>query len=394
MNFGLVAAPLLILLSLVSSCSAELERTRGEAMVTLEITEIEPEPPLDPYRPVTVHYKLTNGTSRALSIPDLNQLELEIGHESGTPKHNRTLSLPLSLTSIQQRARAKVPQPKPHPVSVEPNAVRTGTFPTLDAWPPLPEGPASAVLRLPLAQGDTLQSQARQFEVTRVLPAYEQELAHGTAALTDVPIRQKLVLVAQNGNTRLLLLSTIYPDFLSVIADCVLPLQTNSVRLLRYWPQNLVHPMVAEVDQQDVLVFTADREGLSPATELTLRDRLQLPDGFGLLGLVFVGRDENGIGIEDYLLIARGSVQDSAVVIGEYWRRNTSESTWSRAEIGRWAVKAGAAEPNLRLQEDGFAVHIGSDTPACAFLLTTKLAEYRGLASEDKHPLKIMPQRR
>jgi hypothetical protein len=374
MTPGLISIFSLLLVGAGAYCQAGFQSPRGGANVKLEITKIEPAPPLDPYRTISIFYSITNDSASPISIPDLNKLELEIRQESGSQAHRRTLPVPLSLAAIQARASAKASSPPSLPVEIEPHASHKGSFPTLDAWPPFPQGRVTIVLRLPLGPNNSIESLPKQPQVLEVSPTFQQRLVFGKAPFTDTRVQQELITFSRANGMRIVLLSTVYPGFLSVVADCIVPRQAR-VGLLHYWPQEEAGWMLAEYGTSTISIFRADKPGVLPVAALNLRDTLPWTGNSIPIGLIRVGRDEKKAGIDDYLLVTLKEEKGARFAIGEYWKRNMPGSTWSRAEIMRCA--AGAGTPELRTSENGFEVQTGS--AVCDIPLALKIADYRRL---------------
>jgi hypothetical protein len=383
MNTGL-ASLLLLILGLAMDFQAVSPPIQRGKTVKLEITRIEPAPPADPFRQISVGYSISNSSSNRIVIPDLNRLELEICNEAGTWKHKRALSLPMSFSEIADLASAKVPPPNALPVEIQPQGSYRGSFPVLDAWPPLPEGSVLATLRLPAADGSLIESQPYRFQVLSVHAASKQHMDYGQAPFAEQRFAQELIVVEQAKGIRMLLLASVYPGFLSVVADAPISHPAH-LGLLHSWPQEQVRWLIAEFGEKAVILYRAEKQGPRPTDRLTLFDSLPLAANTQPIGVIRVGLDEKKIGIEDYLLVLLKAENAGKWVVGEYWRR-TNPTTWSRAEVFRSV--AGETPMKLQATSAGFAVHTAKGISICEIPIASKLAEYRRLASADPAPIR------
>jgi hypothetical protein len=363
---------LTVLLAVSSGCAGVARAAEGGRVMAIEITGIDPAPPLDGFRPFMVQYVLSNPGAAPLAIPDLDAVELRIRDAAGTFDERRTSKGLRSLSSEADRATAKERPPVPHPVNLAPGQRRSGLFPSMDRWPPLPPGRFTAVLRVPLGGGAAVESPPFSFQVKpRPAARIDAEAAHGTAPFTSTTLRQR-VLWFGPPDGHLVLLETVYPGFLSVVADARLPGEQPPL-LLGFWPRDTLLRRVAMEKTGGVRVLEARPSGPEPSGELDEVDLLPLAPGAHLAGLAYVEGD-------GYLLLTTRTGGGTAAAIAEYLLRGPKGKGWRRAEVARFELPP-RSDARLVPIPAGFEVTSGAGTRLGVLSLETDLSAYRDRAA-------------
>ena len=377
-----------MLLSL--SCERNAENT-GDADMSLEIIKIMPDGDLNPYRQFEILFRIENNTTEIMRIPDLDQMECEFKKDDGAYVFRQCLKPPDSLELICVKASEKSNEEPPYPVSIKPGVIEERIFRSYDAVPVFPAGSYHVSMRVELEGGKVLESKPFALQVAEIKSFFEQELTYGPAPFTDTEFRQKLLVVEQEGEKHVILLASIYPEFLSVAADEKLDDSVKGVSLVYYWPSDYVSHLVCMVKEDKVEICLADKVPIDPVGKLKLHDVISLSGKVDFVGLAHVEVDENQIGIDDYILVTQSMEEGQSVIRAEYWLRNEEEDTFSRAEVANYSLpggQVGQKQAQLEYVEEGFSVNFGDDKSFMLLPLEERLAEYRQKAGADANPMK------
>ncbi|MEM7410731.1 MAG: hypothetical protein AAF430_10895 [Myxococcota bacterium] len=342
------------------------------------IVAIEPATPLDPYRPFTVRFRIVNDSETTYTIPDLRRVQLAIAGPDGTTHQTRTLDHPLT---IEQRAKARRNKGRddPEPLALDAGGIHEGEFETLDAFRPLPSGPCSARLLLP----DGTASEPVPFAVAALEQRTVDAIEHPASG---APRTQQLVLV-DSPTPRLVFVSSLYPEFPSVIAELASRDRPAEARLLHYWPPQKLRHRVASVEAGKLRVLeVADPPPYTAAQELARVDELSFPADAALVGLIDVTQNEAGTVANDYLVL---SVENGGrALAGRYLRRDWEQWTFGAATVLERAHEEGFPGARLSYTETGLEVRFDAGEPIPVDL-RAHLGEFRAQAAADPAPTPI-----
>lgn len=356
--------------------------------VQIIFTELRPVPPLDPFKPFSISFEIKNDKDLPITIPDLNRLQLEITNVKKSVVIRRDLMIPNSIKTIIQKAHAKAPPYQALKLNIDPHTSYRGQFLSLNAIPPLLAGPNEGMFSVTLENDTVIKSNKFLFSVMEEQPSFEQEILNGKAYLVNTQLRQKILLYKEQKKSRIVLLSKIYPDFMSVAADIDTRDNIEKISLIHYWPAQEIFFLFASIENKKVKIFQFVDKQPNISDEYILYDALAMRENQKFFGLIKIFLNEKGAGIDDYLLFTTLNNLDSRELIAEYWLRDWKKNCWRKAEVARYPIPSKSGEFHLSLFEEGFRVIFENDSLLCQLNISEKLPEYRRKALTDPMPIK------
>jgi len=360
----------------------------------ISILEVDPKPPLDPYKPFSLTFELRNGSDKPMIIPDLNRLQIEITSADRAASFKRDFKPPKTLEAIAfEEISVRMPY-EPLRLVIDPGKAYQGQFRSFYDMPPLSLGEVVILARATLEDGGVVQSKPFRIPVSGQQPCYQQEFVQGKWLLNQEPLHQKLLLIGEGKNKRLILLSTLHIGFMSVAADCLAPHSTGGMTLLRYWPANKIQPLVASIQDDRVDVFQIWGKGAAFTDKPVLFDTLPLENNSGLIGLARIIANDTCGGLGDYLMVFSHPGTGMETIFARYWRRDWPKSRWMKADIARVTASSGGSGYRMTPCDSGFEVVSGQGQTAMQIDLKTQLCSFRERAAADPSPVKNRVKRK
>jgi hypothetical protein len=356
--------------------------------MTIEITKILPAAPLDPYKPFEIHYKIVNGSAAPLEIPDLQNLQLRVTSATAETVMERSMAPPKTFEMLQTDERRKKRE-NPQPIIVKPKSAHAGVFRTLDAFAPLPGKIIKVRLQLPLNGSSSLVSDAAEVRVQELPPLLVRSISF-LESVSQTRLRQQVRVLAGGREKRWVFISSLYPEFDSIVMDGKAPAGAGEPLLPAYWPGNRIKLHLAAAMKGSIGIFeVANPPPYDISNRLALVETVPLSDGTTLLGLVHVTVDENGMGVSDILLILeRPRLTESSAgrrIAAEYWRRDRAASRWQRTVIAEREAGPGNANIHFSYNAGGIRVEITGGSPI-ELDLASGLGAYRTAAANSAAP--------
>lgn len=381
------ARTLLIVAVLMNSgCSEGVSETVQN--MEIKITRVEPGMPLDPFSPFEVYFEISNNGNKAIEIPDLNRLTLRIYDDNRQLFMSRQMRQTKSFEVIKRERKSKKNQIL-HPVMIQSNNVYKSIFNTLDAFKALDCGNVALSLHVELQDGIILDSERFPIEVTIPEIASSYARSHGESFVGSV-LTQKLHTLPSRWKNRLIFISSIYPDFESVVFDGKLPKRNTDPSLLLYWPSNDIrHRFSIEKTAELEIYEVKNPPPGAISNKLKLVDRIPLSGQEKVLGVIQVTRDENRVGSDDYILVLE---KETCKIDIQYWRRNWNLNEWNFTNLDITEF-VGNSFNSIKIDycRNGISVR-GDDRDIAEINLLEDLGKIRNQAiNSDNEPVKISP---